>query len=645
MATRSAGGRRKNQKVITKSHCEVNGATCEQMHAGDVEVVQSSASLIGAGGRSAGARRKAQGLTVTGQGVDLPPRGAYCPKSTVVFLSPTLRSFPPTVEEDAVDDDSQLPLVYPSPRRSHAAADVPTALKIRSVSLYRSKASRPPSSRLRSARLWARGRKAESPTSPRNGGSLDTGASQERASQEGEAPFVVDNTWVRKQGTTLHPYAFKDVPYPVCYDTPALQSDLYADILLSRLRKPSSPTFYDYGHRPPLSVLDLGCGTGLWVLHAAKTWSKHCTRVTGFDVVDLTKGTWPTGEKTKPVYRLVRGNFLLSRLPFENASFDLVRIANLTTSVPYFHWEHLLEEVKRILQPGGRLELIDDELSFPGKRSAEWNQASIDAISFADNCSLYSSESSSGSSSRSRLSALSRSLSGRRSSNNLEPHQVSTQSRGPQFPSPPASRTSFSSFPFPPGTSHTGSFQPSQPHSSFSSRPTSSIGTPSSQPHTSPMLRSDSRCATMESLFTNMLDYHLRIHPSPSEFLLDILCSVFGHGNAELGRMCELYLAPPSSQPPPQLQPEDGYGVYRSPSRASSVSQPRDLPYPFHDFVVATAPKLARRRRQDPDSPNQLSPSPGFIMRERVESDTPISPGGAHPPFTHSSSVPTTGYW
>ena len=52
-------------------------------------------------------------------------------------------------------------------------------------------------------------------------------------------------------------------------------------------------------------------------------------------------------------------------LPFPPKSFDLVRMANLTLAVPRDRWTHLLEEVKRVLRPGGVLEIIDDELFFP----------------------------------------------------------------------------------------------------------------------------------------------------------------------------------------------------------------------------------------------------------------------------------------
>ncbi len=52
-------------------------------------------------------------------------------------------------------------------------------------------------------------------------------------------------------------------------------------------------------------------------------------------------------------------------LPFKDDSFDLVRMANLTLAIPYERWSDLLVDIKRVLKPGGRLELLDDQLFFP----------------------------------------------------------------------------------------------------------------------------------------------------------------------------------------------------------------------------------------------------------------------------------------
>ncbi|KAL1745183.1 hypothetical protein HDZ31DRAFT_37003 [Schizophyllum fasciatum] len=137
---------------------------------------------------------------------------------------------------------------------------------------------------------------------------------------------------------------------------------------LLRLLKPrDQPCFHDYGELPPMTVLDLGCGQGRWILDAARAWKKHGTQVIGFDLVDTTCGVWkdaaPAGLLDN--VRLVIGNFLTRPLPFEDGTFDLVRMADLTYAIPFNKWEEVLREAKRVLAVGGRLELIDDEVLFP----------------------------------------------------------------------------------------------------------------------------------------------------------------------------------------------------------------------------------------------------------------------------------------
>ena len=53
------------------------------------------------------------------------------------------------------------------------------------------------------------------------------------------------------------------------------------------------------------------------------------------------------------------------KLPFCDECFDLVRMANLAMAIPASDWEFVLAEVKRVLKPAGRVEIIDDKLFFP----------------------------------------------------------------------------------------------------------------------------------------------------------------------------------------------------------------------------------------------------------------------------------------
>ncbi|KAH9846682.1 hypothetical protein C2E23DRAFT_851900 [Lenzites betulinus] len=123
--------------------------------------------------------------------------------------------------------------------------------------------------------------------------------------------------------------------------------------------------------KPPRKVLDLGCGTGAWVLEAAKYWPE--CHVVGLDIrpvqpdltmVDLGIECRELSERVTWVH----GDFL-DPLPFEANQFDLVRICCIGLSVPEDSWQDLVEECARILRPGGHIEVVEEDLLFPAGRT------------------------------------------------------------------------------------------------------------------------------------------------------------------------------------------------------------------------------------------------------------------------------------
>ncbi|KAH7884447.1 hypothetical protein F5I97DRAFT_1937885 [Phlebopus sp. FC_14] len=120
-------------------------------------------------------------------------------------------------------------------------------------------------------------------------------------------------------------------------------------------------TLHDFDG-PPATVLDLGCGRGLWAIEAARVWQGSV--VVGFDV-----------EKVQPKFHLldrgiarrlkwVHGN-LLDGLPFHDGQFDFVRMVRMGLHIPEDEWGYVLEQISRVLKPDGILEIIEEDLIFP----------------------------------------------------------------------------------------------------------------------------------------------------------------------------------------------------------------------------------------------------------------------------------------
>jgi len=115
-----------------------------------------------------------------------------------------------------------------------------------------------------------------------------------------------------------------------------------------------------FGDRP-LTILDVGCGTGLFAarlreaMPQAKVWG-----------VDLVAGMLAKGRAR---WRAHRGSVVpvqgdSERLPFGEGAFDVVTCANSFHHYP--HQQRAVEEMRRVLKPGGRLILVD------GSRDDPW---------------------------------------------------------------------------------------------------------------------------------------------------------------------------------------------------------------------------------------------------------------------------------
>lgn len=140
------------------------------------------------------------------------------------------------------------------------------------------------------------------------------------------------------------------------YDRSILQTLLFGPshkALIQRLRQ-------RFGDRP-ITVLDVGCGTGLFAarLHEAMPAARVCG-------LDLVRGMITKGQDRWKALRdcsiAIQGDS--EYLPFPTATFDALTCANSFHHYP--NQANAVLEMRRVLKPGGRLMLID------GYRDAPW---------------------------------------------------------------------------------------------------------------------------------------------------------------------------------------------------------------------------------------------------------------------------------
>ncbi|KAF5374890.1 hypothetical protein D9758_000541 [Tetrapyrgos nigripes] len=241
------------------------------------------------------------------------------------------------------------PSLLPSPSDLYSSDSSTTLLNNSSNDASSSSSSSPPSSKTPSEEhlLMASPRKVDHDS--------------DAVSGVGKDKFDREMGFAEQMKMKIHRYG-NEVPYMLAFDAVVQDNDKYFNMLLRRLNSSSSPTFYDYakhGDSPPSAVLDLGCGAGHWMLDAALHWRQ--ARIVGIDITDLLLPEVRERENIK----YMRSNFVLRPLPFPANTFDLVRMSNLSSSIPCDRWEFVFSEVFRVLRYDGRLEFIDDQRCFP----------------------------------------------------------------------------------------------------------------------------------------------------------------------------------------------------------------------------------------------------------------------------------------
>ncbi len=119
-------------------------------------------------------------------------------------------------------------------------------------------------------------------------------------------------------------------------------------------------------------ILDLACGPGGWVLDVAYTYPDK--EVVG---IDISHQMIEYAEAQARVQALHNANFrvmdILKLFEFSENSFDLVN-ARLIGFIPTPAWIPLMQECRRITQPGGIIRLTETELSISTSAALEHMQ-------------------------------------------------------------------------------------------------------------------------------------------------------------------------------------------------------------------------------------------------------------------------------
>ncbi len=110
------------------------------------------------------------------------------------------------------------------------------------------------------------------------------------------------------------------------------------------------------------SVLDIGCGTGGWIMEAAQTYP--AMSLVGIDISQRMINYARTQAQASLVPDRVQFHVMdaLGTLDFPPAFFDLVNLRFGISFVRTWDWPKLLRELLRITRPGGVVRVTDSEI-------------------------------------------------------------------------------------------------------------------------------------------------------------------------------------------------------------------------------------------------------------------------------------------
>jgi ubiquinone/menaquinone biosynthesis C-methylase UbiE len=109
----------------------------------------------------------------------------------------------------------------------------------------------------------------------------------------------------------------------------------------------------------PITVLDVACGAGFWTLDMAHTYPN--AKIIGLDA-------FPSDDKRLKGYASATINSpnivykygdLTTHLSLPDNYIDIIYQRDTTPILPHEGWPFLFRELKRVLKPGGYIEIVE----------------------------------------------------------------------------------------------------------------------------------------------------------------------------------------------------------------------------------------------------------------------------------------------
>ena len=129
-----------------------------------------------------------------------------------------------------------------------------------------------------------------------------------------------------------------------------------------------------------LTILDVGCGSGAWVLDMAREYHPSNTFI-GID----RSSNFPDEDTRLPNTGFIGCN-LLDGIPFPDSTFDFVCERFVVQfDLTEAQWKYLFSEMKRVLKPGGYLEIMEYRVGYdsPGPMTQARNaQGTVYALGY-----------------------------------------------------------------------------------------------------------------------------------------------------------------------------------------------------------------------------------------------------------------------